>query len=462
MRKLILITNDLYVRSFIQTDAFSLVDDEETFYAASENVVQRSELEALPNYVGAIPDPADRQTTYAWIRAVLQAHHRFRSRTQQIKIAQTPARQRRRLKLQALPVVRGVLIKRWLRKIGVNRELHALMQDLRPDVVICPSSGTDGMVVDAIRSARELGVASLVLVNGWDNLASKTGFSARPDYLGVWGEQSVDHAVRLHEMPRERVFPLGVPTFRHHFAFDEAKSPSPYPFPYVLFAGCSLAFDELTALHRLDDVVERLGTPGLKTVYRPHPWRVKRECPDMFREEDFRGVVLDGQIADAYMHAHGLDRTAKPRDFLPELEYYPSLLGHAELIVCPLSTMIVEAAIVERPVVVLAYDDGIHEVPPNLVAEFDHFEGMDRIEGFEIVRDAAETEAAVRAIHGRATWPSLREQVRGWLYYDERGYEERLRDLVDRIERDRGPQAAGPGAAPVGAAQRDAVEQAPV
>src|SRR3954467_5375694 len=110
MRKLILISNDLYVRSFIRTGAFSLIDDDDTFYAASDGVVQRSELEALPNYVWTIPDPPDRQATHAWIRAVLQAHHRFRSRTQQIKMAQTPAAQRRRLKLQALPVLRRLLI----------------------------------------------------------------------------------------------------------------------------------------------------------------------------------------------------------------------------------------------------------------------------------------------------------------------------------------------------------------
>jgi hypothetical protein len=441
MRRLVLITSDLYVRSFLQTNAFAAIEGDDTYFAASEAVTHRDELEALPNYLGVVPDPLDRSAVYGWIRSVLQARYRFRSRTQRIKIAQTPWNTRWRLKVQALPGLRQILIKRWLQPLGRNEELHRLLEEVRPDIIIAPSAGTDAVVVDAIRSARELGIETLVLVNGWDNVASKTGFSTRPDYMGVWGEQSVDHAVRYHRMPRENVFPMGVPTFRHHFAFDPARQPPPYPFPYVLFPGCALPFDELTALHALDDAVEALGEPGLKVVYRPHPWRQARNCPDVFREEDFRNVVLDAQVRDAYLTSVGLDHTMGPDEFLPSLDYYPALIGHARSVISPLSTMTVEAAIIERPVVVLAYDDGVHIVPPSKVAEFDHFEGIDRIDGFEIVRELSELPAALRAAHEDRGDLHLRRQVRPWLYFDDRGYDERLGDLLAAIEARR---AGGP------------------
>jgi hypothetical protein len=436
MRKLVLITNDLYVRSFLQTDAFARLVGEDTWFAASEQVTRRDELEALPNYLGTLPDPAHRAAVYGWIRGVLQAAYRFRSQTQRIKIRQTPLKTRWRLKVQALPGLRQVLIARWLRPLGRHEELHALLDELRPDIVICPSAGTDALVVDAIRSARELRIRTLVLVNGWDNVASKTGFSTHPDYMAVWGEQSVDHAVRYHSMRRSHVSPIGVPTFRHHFAFDRERMPAPYPFPYVLFPGCALPFDELTALHALDDAVEQIGEPGLKVVYRPHPWRQARSCPDVFRDEDFRNVLLDQQVREAYLRSAGLDHTMGPDEFLPSLDYYPALIGHARSVVCPLSTMTVEAAIVERPVVVLAYDDGVHLVPPSEVAKFDHFQGIDQIHGFEIVRDLRGLPAALRAVHEDRGPLHLREQIRPWLYFDERGYDERLVDLLADIERE--------------------------
>lgn len=432
MRKLIVIGDDLYVRSFVQSGAFAAIDGDETYFVGAGSMQKLAELEQHPNYVGAVDDPPLRYERYARIRAILVAAYRFRSRTLRLKTRQLAWKTRLDLKVHALPGIRKRTIDALLDEIGLNDDFQRVLRDVRPDVVIAPTAGTDVLVIDAVRGARAEGVPSMLLINGWDNLSSKTTFSVRPDYLGVWGEQSVEHAVRIHGMPRDRVFPIGVPTFQQYFGFDPAEQPSPYPFRYVLFSGCALPFDELTALRELDRVVEEMGDDRLKIVYRPHPWRQPRACPDLFREEDFRHVVIDAQVRDAYYEAARQGRTLGPAEILPSLDYYPSLIGHAQFVVSPLSTMLVEAALLERPVLVIAYDDFVHDMPPSLVAKFDHFAGIEEIDGFSFCRRLDQLGEAFErmppARHG-----SLRDQVREWLFFDDDSYAVRLARLIDEL-----------------------------
>ena len=58
----------------------------------------------------------------------------------------------------------------------------------------------------------------------------------------------------------------------------------------------------MTTLHILDEAVEKAKSefPGLRIIYRPHPWRHKRACPDLFMKEDFHNVMLDSQISHEY------------------------------------------------------------------------------------------------------------------------------------------------------------------
>jgi hypothetical protein len=166
-----------------------------------------------------------------------------------------------------------------------------------------------------------------------------------------------------------------------------------------------------------------------------------RRVPDLVDERELSHVILDPQVRDHYAAsfeeqggwASADRRRLKP--LLPPLDYYPALLEHAEFVICPLSTMIVEAALFERSVIVVAYDDGIHPNSPAAVVDYEHFEGIDRVDGFSVCRTPEELdEAFIRLSDGGVrSGPPLREQIRWWLYFDERSYGERLRSWVDAI-----------------------------
>jgi hypothetical protein len=448
MRKLILIATDGYVRNVVSSGAFDEIEDADTFYVASERVRQVGELESRGNLLPPITESKQRQSVYAQLQRLLLASYRSRSHTMAHKLELMARRRRWLYKVAALPLLSALVKRILLWRTGRNAELHSLLQRLRPDIVIAPSGGIDPLVTDLVRSARSLHIKSLVIAHNWDNVSSKGAFPVEPDCLAVWGPQSAEQARSIHRVPASKVRVLGAPSLDPYFRHEPGSSEPRFAFRHALFAGCYAPFDELQALELLEETIERERL-DIKIVYRPHPHRRSRRRPDYFDERRFRHVVLDPELRDLYERAFQSfpeDPSRKP--ILPPLGSYPSLFEHCEFVLCPLSTMIVEAAIFERRVIVVAYDDEIHPNSPAAVLNYDHFAGIDRIEGFEICRRREDLprlflELANGSLESDLK-PSLREQIRYWLHYDERTYSERLKDVVDELHGDAADRKSGP------------------
>ncbi len=461
MRVLVVIAADHYVRNLVEPGAFDALHGEDLRYVASRTgVVHEAARERLARtgrpvtYVG---ESARRQRVYANLQLLVMWTLRRRSRTMRIKSRLMPRWQRARFGVAALPGLRAIVKASYLRRTGLHPELHALLREVRPDVVVAPSSGTDALVTDAVRAARDLGIPSVVVAHNWDNLSSKGAFAVVPDAVAVWGEQSARHAVQIHGLPRERVAVVGSPALDPYFRHRRGSSAAPFEFEYVLFAGCFAPFDERAALRRLDALVASHGL-DLTIVYRPHPHRQPRRTPDRIAAGELRHVVLDPGVRELYDASFHEPARGRAKPLFPPLDEYPALLEHARFVISPLSTMVVEAAIFERPVIVVAYDDGIHPNSPDVVATFDHFDGIRDIAGLHVADTPAALDRAFLALAagGGGGGPSLRDQVGDWLHHDDSTYAERLAAVV-RAQAGRGERLGA--AADVGVlGERDPVE----
>jgi len=452
MRLLIIISSDLYVRNFISTGAFAGLKEAHELYYLSTPLRHVALLAQQGNYVGSIDVEAWRAALYTELGHILMMASRHHSSTFRIK-ARIQFLLRDRLKYELLSAAGLRELTTWtlMWLTRENGRLTRVLLDVKPDLMIAPTAVTDPLLIDVARLGKRLKIPTLFLVNNWDNLSSKLVFPETPDYLGVWGEQSVEHACRIHGMSRERVFVVGTPTFDHYFHVAKETLPSPYPFRYVLFAGCSLPFDEITALRTLDDAIELEGLSGLKIVYRPHPWRQRRKCFDVFEPEKYQHVIIDEQVKESYFRTVRTQDYRGSKAFLPSLDYYPSLLSHAEFVISPLSTMMLESAICETPVLVIAYDDHVHAFSPGTAIHEEHFKGIEAVDGFQICRDSCElardflhmVQACTQTVSRNG---AMREQIRYFLDHDDRTYAQRLRDLINEIAKRHGHgELAGQG-----------------
>jgi hypothetical protein len=495
VKKLFVINSNLYVRNYLQSNVLNLLDDGSLYFVANRSMVTlNAELEKLPNFLGFFSYDKPIYKKNLFFSFVLMNHYRKRSRTftfklgmQREKISKhwttvkvkrsrtyrrlykvfTPFLSKRmadRLALQVGKSLRIIgcvfnpkinpslkhqvlalpILMPWYRcwfeqTTPPNFELEKLIMDLKPDLVLFPSNAIDPVGNDLTRLQRKHHFKTLFLIDNWDNLSSKSVFLNQPDYLTVWGEQSREHAAQIHDISPDRVFLVGTPRFDHYFEAMNQILESPYSFPYVLYVGCQISFDELGSLKILDKELERLYQEGLlteplKIVYRPHPWRRPRNCPDLLDPKQFKHVILDEQLKT---HYYQYDHKSDKNVFQPALEYYPRLLKNAHFVMGPLTTMLLEASLFQKRVLAIAYDDEIHYTnPKNALSYYRHFEGITELPGmtFAHTKDMMRSYFPAFLLKEQAVdWELHDQKLRYYLYQDELPYAERLKAAVNQI-----------------------------
>ncbi|MHA1144006.1 MAG: hypothetical protein ACTSRW_04655 [Candidatus Helarchaeota archaeon] len=476
MRKLIIISNDEFIRNFIRSDALSEIESEDTYYVASSTMKYLIELKNK-NYLASIN--IGKWTREAFLNIIFplitftykSKSSSFEFRAERILSSYG----RNRIYNATLSIFQSILNRVFRRKknrtairptiyhliayiasqmfgevaifmilaiFGHNKRLNELIKDLKPDIVIIPSSAADILGTIATRICKKQHVPVLHLISGWDNLSSKIVYPFKPDYLCVWGPQSKEFARDIHGIPPNRVFEIGVPTFDSYFHLKRNDSKlnslkSPYDFEYALFAGCAVPFDEISALQMLEESIERANLEKFKIVYRPHPWRQTRACPDTFEPQKFKHVVLDEQMKENYYKSKLVDSNMYvTRTFLPSLDYYPRLLHNARFVICPLSTMTLESLIFERSVLCIVYNDGIHITSPHNLLRYDHFDGLEDLEGVYFCKNKADFGNLFLSIY-EATRnqkkSKILEQIKYYIYYDDESYAKRLKKVLDNL-----------------------------
>jgi len=453
MKILIIITADLYIRNYVKTGVFSSIDNGNCFYIAPDTIGSKNILEKEDGFIGYYALDPEINVRHVELLNILMWRYRKRSKTflyrflslywpytaqwSRDKKFKNPLRKvYRTIRALKYPVlgsklVAGVLVPLLKRRLGINRDIERLLDQINPDLVIIPSSAYDPIGMDVVRLSKRVDCKTLFLIDNWDNISSKSILWARPDYLAVWGEQSRKFAIDIHGMAPEAVFNIGTPRFDNYFRTTTEDYISPYDFDYILLCGCAEPFDEITALKIIDREISenRNVYNSLKVVYRPHPKRQKRLCPDLFEENDFENVILDKQSREYYYHK--IDKT-----YQPDLGYYPTLLFNAKLVIAPLTTMIIESLVCGKNVIVITYDDGFHFTSPhNTYKYYVHFHGVESIKGLFLCNNKEEFGTSVRKVflHPTIEKSSIHSSLKYFLYHDALLYSERLKNFVDRM-----------------------------
>lgn len=428
MRVLVVLSNNGFVRNYMSTDAFQSVEaNHKVFYLASEKVSPCKKLWNKPHFEGQYYFPPELASQHfalfnvlMWRNRALSPSFQFRFKRllhwELLRYRKGYIRQLKRFAVAYMHKETSPLYAMVGRpgEIPVAEQLRDSVLRSRPDLIIYPSSAYDPEGNDIARIGKEHSIPTLFLVDNWDNLSSKTVFWARPDHLGVWGQQSLEQAMQIHGFSADQVTLLGTPRFDEYYSDAPV---SPFPFPYVLFVGQAIPFDELTTLREIETELRRKDH-GFKVIYRPHPWRQARLCDDRFKQRDFQHVILDPQLVDSYNSR---------ADIQPDLKYYPALLKNARFVIATPTTMLIEALICHKHVVLIGYDDGIHLTSPrNSLRYYEHFRGIINV-GQVHVCDSKERLGLM--LKGRYDTNGGAD-LSYYLFNDGRKYRERLSDLV--------------------------------
>ncbi len=347
------------------------------------------------------------------------------------------------ISILVLPYIYG-FFQKLRRLISPCIELQAIISRSKPDLIIYPSTAYSIVGEDILKLSNKGRIfKTLFLIDNWDNLSSKSVFEDKPSYLGVWGEQSKKHAIEIQDCNPDNIHILGTPRYliyEMHKHNNKEKLGKVYEFPYILFLGMGgLGYDEIGALKKVSQVLSEnreLFPEGCKIVYRPHPWGRGMVLQNEFNQLFDDNIVLDKQLEE---HFHS-EIYFKDRSFQPSLDYYPSLLSNSSIVVGGPTTMVMEALLLKKNVVLLSYDDG-NEV--NLKKQFktlEHFKGLEGIQSLFVVNDIEDIRTAMLAAYCVEWSDAERSVINDKLSYYIRinlsegpPYTERLKECIAKI-----------------------------
>ena len=423
MKKLIIITSPLYVRNYVDTSAFKKIIDENTFIACTSDISNKKSIVNDANFVGEFESSNLNKSLYTFFTLLIMYSKRkvgkgfyFYFKIRHTTIYYPSLRLKNKVDqwfpnklinyiiililefsrpfFHPLSLFKFLLIvlidflgltkklvKVYNLLLNNNKELQSIIEKVNPDLVLVPNGGLDPNAHEVLALSAQNNFKTMLLIDNWDNLCSKASFPIEPDYLCVWGDQAKLHAKEFHQIDSSRVFLAGTPRFDGYQVYNqnEASLKEKYQeilsFPYILFAGCWPAFDEIGVLEALNKLVEKyknLLPKNCKILYRPHPWGESYDKLDELTAKNLKNIAIDPQMAKK---SRPLDWT-KRTDFQPDLDYYPILLDNSEFVICPLATIIIEASLMGKKVLALAHDDGKNFLNPSFLYKnsdyFDH------------------------------------------------------------------------------------------
>ena len=262
----------------------------------------------------------------------------------------------------------------------ITREWRGLLERERPAAVIStmltlskklyPSADMAPVV-----AARELGVPCGTLVQSWDNLTTKT--AVLPPWLErywTWSKAMNGELARLYpRLPRDRFEVVGSPQFDFH-SRDSAEAVGLLvprrtygrqvrlepERPWILIGTgtpTALPFE-----HRMvGDLVRELARrhPDARALVRLHPKDDGERWGEVRGELEKLGAVIRSTAPAKHQDLGGI---VSPAEFYGD---QINSLVHAAVVVCSSSTLTVDAALLDRPVVCTAYD----VLPPGAPAD---------------------------------------------------------------------------------------------
>jgi hypothetical protein len=304
-------------------------------------------------------------------RAGASRHINTEAMDSYIKQVTFEATGKRRLLMPLMKALVQVLRRsRWARQQILHRqsrfspELYTdLFEKYKPDLVV---ASTPGWRLDRylLRQAVRRGVKTAAVVVGWDNPSSYSIPGAEVDWITCWSQIQKDELVNGSDWDARKVNINGIPSYDGYFRRQWVIRRDDYfhmhnldPQRKLLSFACSF----VSFSPNIQDI-EPLARMVANDEFDAPAQLLVRLHPNHFWDEPlFRGEANRiRQLARNYPHVH----VVEPVPLGGELGYYSgedmpektSMMAHSDVFMTVYSTMVVETAIHDRPIISMCFD----------------------------------------------------------------------------------------------------------
>lgn len=329
--------------------------------------------------------------------------------------------------------------------LGFQRSPEATMRLSRQRPSVLVTTGPFQYEQPAVYSAaRQLSIPTLAYIPSWDNISTKNRMVFKYDGYIVWNDKMKAELVETYPQTRNSpIYPVGAPQFdifhkpefhqtREEFCGREGLDPAR---PVIVYAIGSPNF--LKEHHGATFLAKRVAEGRLGDVQllvRPHPIHDNAEMKALFQQYRPRVQLQSSQNAGLAVAERSQDRA--------EIIEWVNTFRHADVVVNLSSTVTIDAALFDKPVVNLDFDPQPGARDQALIKDVNHlwthFKPVAESGGVWLVNDFEEMESAIQTY---LKDPSLHREQRRWIVDHVCGYSDgkcgsRMADaIIDFIER---------------------------
>ena len=250
-----------------------------------------------------------------------------------------------------LPLI-GSFIQKIL-KFLYDRKTFALPKEINKDLdlFILTSSGREQRIFTLIKSLRQENIRTVLSIQNWDNLYSKTVVLAEPDYLFVMGIQCAEHALKVQKIRSALIVPAGLPRFNVFRDIQHQPMQHKNQVFKILYLGFSLPHNEVNLLNLLYKELKSLNLQRqFEIIYKPHPQRRPR-----FFEEKATGLFSVIRL---------------PTQNYPEIGVrHIAQIQEADIVIATPTSMVIESMLLRKKTILDLTNDGTHRTTAQLSYE---------------------------------------------------------------------------------------------
>jgi hypothetical protein len=287
----------------------------------------------------------------------------------------------------------------WADRFIADPAIEGVFDRYRPTLVAVATPGLIFAEVPLLRAARRRGLRTIAVDLSWDNLTNKLLPMRRVDRMIVWNSTMRREAHDLHGYRVEDVDVAGPPQFDGYFNGLPRSTRAAFcrrlgldPVRRIL----TLTTIPAESYPRHDLVIDHLMTairsgaiaPACDLLVRLHPRDDLRAyerfagTPHLVIEKPFRTTVKAGD-------GHSVDVGAE------HMRHLADTMCHSDVVINVASTIAIEAAIFDTPVVNIAFDEDDAEARPFLSSplryySYTHYQQIVRAGGIRIAKSAGE------------------------------------------------------------------------
>ena len=255
-----------------------------------------------------------------------------------------------------LPFLAKAITNNRKKQMKKNSKIIELFKEF--DYLIIQGVGTEQFIEIIINSLKGSKAKTILLIDNWDNLTSKGAYITNPDFITVMGKNDIKTAITTHNFSSNQVWPIGLPKFEQVKNIDILKSNK----IIIYYIGFSLPHDEVKIINDLYVAVKKyFSNKEIEFIYRPHPLQLER----YHQKELNRGVIIENELSKK----------------LPDLDQtYGKILGKANLVIGPPTTLILEAALIKKHVLIDLTKDEFYKTSSGRAAKkYEHVKNLEQL-----------------------------------------------------------------------------------